>query len=203
MICVLIVVYTVQHTGTSNYSSGDNSAMSASITGAVEVTLRYVPSQITDPTGRWLRFEAVEAVDVSEATWKPVSVQRWATLLAGDQRLAKEFVLVLRATPYPAYFFETKGASAATSSKQFEFVVVDAPSLAGVTPEPHAFAEHLDCTPPAAAGCAFTNLGGDAMLVAPRKSPGPVAAGAQGSDYAHLATFVKQVPLQQTAELMM
>jgi hypothetical protein len=42
---------------------------------------------------------------------------------------------VLQAAPYTAFFFETKGASAATRSKQFEFVLVNAPELDGVAPD--------------------------------------------------------------------
>ena len=105
-------------------------------------------------------------------------------------------------SPYEAFFFETKGVTPENASvKPFEFVLVDAPYLqrfAEARPDPQAFAKYLSCIPDDAPGCKFSNLGGDALLVAPRKLP-------QVSDlkvYSHLAAFARGAPDSQVNGLL-
>jgi len=73
-----------------------------------------------------------------------------------------------------------------------EFVLIEAPALAGLRPDPRPFAEHFD----AAAGdvVAFPNLGGDALMVVPC----PVFPAAA---YPHLAAFLESAPRRQVRAL--
>jgi hypothetical protein len=97
------------------------------------------------------------------------------------------FVALLAEPPYEAYFWETPPVTRATAARAFEFVLVDSPVLAALTPEPGGFAGHFT---PSEAVATFANLGGDALLVTPAPQ-GPSAA------YAHLAAFARQAPMPQ------
>jgi hypothetical protein len=97
------------------------------------------------------------------------------------------FGALLAEAPFEAYFWETPPVTRATAARAFEFVLVDSPGLAALTPEPAAFAGHFA---PSQAVATFANLGGDALLVAPAPR-GPLAA------YAHLARFARQAPASQ------
>ncbi|QDU19736.1 DUF6940 family protein [Urbifossiella limnaea] len=83
--------------------------------------------------------------------------------------------------------WETPSVTADTVSRPFEYVVLDTPGLARAA-DPEAFAEYF---PRAADGVVeFTNLGGDAVLIA----PSPVA---DRSAYGHLGAFVRHAPETQ------
>jgi hypothetical protein len=112
-------------------------------------------------------------------------VDQWRT----NEVFRTFFAALLAAPLYEAYFWETPPVTQATAARAFEFVLVDSPRLAALTPEPGAFAAHF--TPSQAQAVAsFANLGGDAWLVAPAPQ-GPPAA------YAHLAAFARQAPMSQ------
>lgn len=120
----------------------------------------------------------------------------------------------LKNAPYEAFFFETKGVSSKTASKkQFEFVLVNAPSLKSFCqingPDLNSFAEQLSAPTTTSTiqdntnneyGCSFGNLSGDAQLVAPKwdlklpHTPSPSA-------YAHLASFLREAPKIQIASI--
>mmetsp|Transcript_44591 Transcript_44591/g.67224 ORF Transcript_44591/g.67224 Transcript_44591/m.67224 type:complete len:156 (-) Transcript_44591:485-952(-) len=106
-----------------------------------------------------------------------------------------------------AYSFETKGASSSTASQQqFEFVLVDDPYLfmfAEGNPDRYTFRKHLQCAPLNAPGCAFPNLGHDALLVAPRPMGGMGGSTVSDGTYSHLAAFVRNAPSSQVNEFWM
>ena len=95
------------------------------------------------------------------------------------------------------------------STTQFEFALVDDLNLYyfAATPRPVYFAEHLSSpsciddeeSPPA--GCIFTNLGGDATLVAPRDWSPESSPTIYSSCYGHLANFVRGAPEQQVLNM--
>lgn len=89
------------------------------------------------------------------------------------------FVHELHRCPFPAYFFETPSLTTATLGRPFEFVLIDAPALARVRADSHAFRSNLDPREPVVT---FQNLGRDAVLVVPCD---------QGADCAHLASFIR------------
>jgi hypothetical protein len=97
------------------------------------------------------------------------------------------FVHELRCCPFAAFFFETPPLTTATLDRAFEFVLIDAPALARVSADSHAFREKLD---PREQVATFRNLGGDALLVA------PCDHGA-GTDHAHLASFLRTADAKQ------
>ncbi len=99
----------------------------------------------------------------------------------------------LAASPEAAFFWELPPLVAANLDEPARCVLTDAPSLAGVAPEPHVFAREFDEVPPDDVGV-FPNLGGDALLVVPRPAD-------DGRDLAHLATFVRRAPPAQAHAL--
>lgn len=135
----------------------------------------------------------------SSATVTRVSLRRGPDQLTrralfaglGEPAIAAALGAALRSAPFTAFYWETPPLCAATAERPFECVLVDAPVLARMTPQPAAFAEHyVD----GAAVAVFHNLGGDALLVAPRPD-GPAADGV------HLAAFVRTAPADRQLEL--
>ena len=121
---------------------------------------------------------------------KPVSygeiVERWQS----DGVFREFFSGVLADAPYGAYLWETPPITRLTSTRAFEFVLVDSPALARLIPDPEAFAAHFDATETGAEVAVFPNLGGDALLVTPTPQA-PLAA------YPHLAAFARTAPVEQ------
>jgi len=115
-------------------------------------------------------------------SWAAV-VQRWQQ----EYDFRAFFSHTLAQMPYEAFFWETPPLSYTRQGQAFEYVAVNAPTLARLTPEPAAFAEHLDHTD---AIKVFPNLGGDALLVVPCQQ-GPATV------YTHLAQFVRRGPSSQ------
>ena len=102
------------------------------------------------------------------------------------------FLNLLAQAPYEAYCWETPPITAATRHRDFEFVLLDSPYLAGKV-DTESFANHFE-----RAGdkpiIAFPNLGGDAVLVVPCPR-GPVTG------YGHLAAFVRSASDEQNHAL--
>jgi len=102
------------------------------------------------------------------------------------------YTQLLADVPGEAFFWEHPALHDRTLDANAEFVLIDAPPLAGERADPRAFASHF-----AAAGNAdvavFANLGGDALLLAPcpRGSPG----------YPHLGAFLRAAPAGQVRAL--
>lgn len=90
----------------------------------------------------------------------------------------------LARSAFATFRWETPPLTRATASRPFEFVVIDAPELAGRAPDARAFAEHFDDD---ADVVTFANLGGDATLVAPTPRTEPAAC-------VDLAAFVRGAP---------
>ena len=72
-----------------------------------------------------------------------------------------------------------------TLHQPFRCVLVDAPGLARMAPEPFVFEAELEVAGPAGVA-SFPNLGGDALLVVPAGR-----AGVGMDAYAHLAAFLR------------
>ncbi len=97
---------------------------------------------------------------------------------------------VLASSPFKAFFWEHPPLDSDTLAADAEFVLVDAPSLAGLHANPDPFRAYFsgDDT------VAFHSLGGDALLVA----PSPLDA---TTDYAHLAGFLRTSSVKQRRAL--
>lgn len=119
--------------------------------------------------------------------------------------------------PFEAFRFETPAVSSETVfRKQFEFVLVRDTHLAifAAVPNPNSFSQFLlspQCKTTGDAiskshepkksrsvGCAFANLGGDAMLIAPTDWS---SSSHVSSCYGHLANFVRGAPEEQAIGL--
>ena len=86
-----------------------------------------------------------------------------------------------------AYFWEVSPVSRSTLDKEFEFVMIPARSLSGVSPDHSPFDEHLSQAKSSSTSShviTFKNLGGDATLIVPRPLP-------DSTQYAHLADFLR------------
>lgn len=123
----------------------------------------------------------------------PVAFADVLTLWQSDPGFLDFFGGLLAAAPCAAYRWETPPLTAATTTRPFEFVLVDDSRL-DTGPEPKAFASHFADGGSAAMVSVFANLGGDATLVVPR----PLAA---ASAYGHLAAFVRHAPHAQVHAL--
>lgn len=116
------------------------------------------------------------------------------TLMANEvegEKFRHSICQVLASHPSQAYFWETTSTNRhVAATRPFEFIIVPAPGLENVRPQPKAFEEYFskDCS-----FATFPNLSGDAMLVAP--SP------CEGRDYGHLARFVRNAPVAHAREL--
>jgi hypothetical protein len=98
----------------------------------------------------------------------------------------------LAATPFPAFFWEMPPIRQGQTDLAYEYMAIRSDSLARPRPDAEAFESEF-------AGLAntvamFPNLGGDAVLVAPRPIGGPDA-------YGHIAVFVRSAPVAQRHEL--
>lgn len=136
-------------------------------------------TQILD--GRGLRF------GVSRGS-SPVTYAEVLGLWRDNDEFRRAFIGWLAAVPFAAFRWETPPISAATSSRSFEFVILDSPELSRV-PDADAFSEHF-ARPGKASVLEFENVGRAAIMVVPRPLASPSA-------YGHLAAFVRQAPVEQ------
>ena len=141
--------------------------------------------QLTE--GRVLRFSLLS--DGEPLSWSDV-VHRWQI----DQSFRRFFISVLADAPFPAYFWETPPVTRNSIDREFEFVLVDSRSLAGVRTDEQAFANHFASAKPGASVIEFPNLSGDATLVVP-------CPGEPSSAYSQISTFARQAPDDQQHQL--
>lgn len=104
-----------------------------------------------------------------------------------DAAFRDAFVAALAAMRWPAFFWEMPPLTPATLSDPFECALIRSDALARMRPDDSDFAEYL-CGADAVA--VFPNLGGDALLIAPRK----IAA---AECYGHIAAFLRDGPREQ------
>lgn len=113
--------------------------------------------------------------------------------LAADVDFADWYAATLAAFDSPAFYWEHPPLNDATLDDAAEFVLLEAPALARLAPEPAPFASHFaNC--PKEGVVSFPNLGGDAWLVVPCPRAGDEA-------YPHLAAFLRKAPADQVRAL--
>jgi len=114
----------------------------------------------------------------------PVSFGAYLKLLEEDQEFASWFTNLLAGADYEAFFWEHPPLSDANIDSGVEFVLLDSPALARLSPNPEPFRSHFERDREGEI-VSFRSLGGDAVLLAPRPSGSPEAC-------VHLAAFVRQ-----------
>jgi len=102
------------------------------------------------------------------------------------------FIRQLANTAFPAFFWEMPPIRRDTIGRSYEFVTIRSDALARMPLDADAFAAKFGQT--ADSVITFRNLGGDALLVAPR----PVS---ETASYAHIAGFLRSAPESQQHEL--
>jgi hypothetical protein len=124
----------------------------------------------------------------------PMSWRNVLDGLADSDPFRRQFCEFIRACPFDACFWETPAVSAPTVDRDFEYVVVDAPVLARLSPSAAPFSAHFRAADVDEEIVSFANLGGDAWLIVPLPV-GPDAA------YPHLIAFARHAPPQQQRAL--
>ena len=95
-----------------------------------------------------------------------LSFRRLFDLLDSSDDFADWYSDTLAAFEAAAFYWELPPLSSSTFDDNAEFVLIDAPSLARLPPEPTSFASHFESCPGQDV-VVFPNLGGDAILVVP------------------------------------
>lgn len=111
-----------------------------------------------------------------------------------DSPLTKTLIKLLQTESSTAYYWECPPINVDTvHSRNFEFVIIRAPSLDQVSVDMRSFLEHFSSSVDSTA--AFRSLGGDALLI----SPVPLEDVDQNT-YAHLAVFIRGAPETQVKD---
>ena len=122
---------------------------------------------------------------------RPISYARALTLWQTDPAFRDFFIGLLADSPFTAFRWETPPITDATAQRDFEFALLDCPSLERPADQA-AFENHFRNTENGVA--TFLNLGKDATMVVPSPQ-------ATDSSYGHLAAFTRRAPESQNHEL--
>src|SRR5215471_4562663 len=137
------------------------------------------------------RIAAGETISLWEAG-RALAVRDAIALWRRDEAFRNFLIAALAASPYKAFFWEMPPLAHATLADPFECALIRGDALARIHADDSDFAEHFIGTEQLAV---FPNLGGDALLIAPRN-----IAGAQC--YGHLAAFLRHGPREQQHALL-
>lgn len=117
---------------------------------------------------------------------RPLSFGDVLALWRDDEAFRDFFVSALADSPYEAFFWEMPPVDSGMLSRPFECAIIRSGALALIHADDADFAEHLRGPELIAT---FDNLGGDALLIAPRKIASEC--------YGHIATFLRHAPREQ------
>lgn len=110
-----------------------------------------------------------------------------------DEAFRAFFIDLLSDALFSAFRWETPPVTMETIGREFEFVLLDSPGLAGYTDQT-AFGREFASADPDLDVITFPNLGKDALLVVPCER-GPASA------YGHIAAFTREAPKEQNHAL--
>lgn len=122
-----------------------------------------------------------------------LSYREVLTLWESGGQFLEFFLGLLKQCGFNSYVWETPSISAKTLDRDFEFVIINSPTLPSV-PDRHTFKDYFEPEGPDNGVVAFPNLGHDAWLIVP--SPATTDA-----DYSGLAQFLRQAPITQQLTL--
>lgn len=112
------------------------------------------------------------------------------TLFREDREFAAWYTDLLKRSRDLAYFWEHPPLTNASFGNGAEFVMIDAPTLDSMCPNAEAFRSYFVNSEVVT----FTNLRGDATLIAPSPCDST-------STYPHLGAFLEKAPCSQIADL--
>lgn len=120
-----------------------------------------------------------------------ISFGRLFDLLAADKAFVGWYTELLAGSNYVACFWEHPPIRSSSVNDAAEFVLIDAPMLAGLRGDPDAFRPHFADADDVVI---FPNLGGDADLIVPTPT-----GSSQG--YGHLLAYLRSAPAGQIEAL--
>jgi hypothetical protein len=118
-----------------------------------------------------------------------IAICQVLALLTTDSEFRSLFAQTIAGSSYEAFFWEAPPVIVQTLNRPFECVLVEGSSLAQLRADPSSFSSHF-ASHRGQPAIAFSNLGGDALLVVPTPSA-PVSC------YTHLARFLRSAPSAQ------
>jgi len=127
---------------------------------------------------------------------RPLRFDEVFELLATSGRFVAWYSSILRHSEYPAFFWEHPPLTTTNFANPAEFVLLAAPALESLRPDPTAFKEHFRAAKQDDGNMTvvrFSNIGGDALLIVPCPDN-------QTQQYAHLAAFLRAAPAPQIRE---
>ncbi len=126
---------------------------------------------------------------------EPLALDNALESLATDPEFRNWFLEDLRSSPFSSFFWETPAVTLPAAQATFEYVLVDAPSLASQRPDTWSFREYFEGNRRSAGVAIMENLGRDAVLVVPEILDAPEI-------YTDLATFLRRGPESQQHDLL-
>lgn len=121
---------------------------------------------------------------------EPVSYGDVIDLWRHDDGFRDFFIALLAGAPFDAYLWETPAVTRTALNRAFECILAESDALARMRPDPHTFAAYFKADDSASGVVSFRNLGGDALLVAPRPRT-------SADSFPHLAAFARTAPGEQ------
>jgi len=128
---------------------------------------------------------------VLERAGRELSFREMIAGLKDDADFRAFFIGEIAATPNPAFFWETPPLTRETLDRVYEHVVIPSEALERMPVDTRAFESILESGERSVA--TFRNLGGDALLVAPKML-------GRNECYGHLGAFVRIAPSEQIHE---
>ena len=124
---------------------------------------------------------------------RPLEFREYLSRLANDALFRGWYTDLLNASEMEAYFWEHPPVDRTTLNQEVEFVLIDAPAMRGLCADASSFSQQLDRAAFESA-VSFSNLGGDALLVAPGYGPAT-------TNCAHLGAFLRTASESQVRAL--
>ncbi|PWQ96791.1 DUF6940 family protein [Leucothrix arctica] len=138
---------------------------------------------VNEEAGRVAKYRVIR--NGSPLTYANV-LDLWST----DFTFREYFTSLLAASPFTAYRWETPALNIGTVDNEFEFVLINSPSLCNRKTDAATYKKYFTNKEKNGGIVTFANLGGDATLIVP--SPRTDA-----NAYGHLAAFLRQAPAEQ------
>lgn len=125
---------------------------------------------------------------------RPLTYADALELLRNDSDFRMFMTAQLQRSEYTAFRWETPHIQTATSSRNFEFVLLDNPSFTQRRTDAETYKSYFTAASDENGIVSFTNLGGDATLIVPSPRTNEDA-------YGHFASFLRNAPVLQVDAL--